>query len=92
MNAVVCMSGLGRETVGTGAGEDAKGNRDGCGSQIESSSPGRSAGFLPTGSVCLGAGRSDAPTPAVIPGLVEVKLLPLEKRGFCGGLAKKPKI
>ena len=70
MNAIICMSGLGRETVGTGTGEDAKGNGDRCSSLMESSSPRRSAGFLSAGSVCLGAGRSDAPTPPVVSGLV----------------------
>ena len=70
VNPVVQVSGLGRETVGTGTGEDAKGNKDGRGSLMGCSSLGRSAGFLSAGRVCLGAGRSDAPTPPVVSGLV----------------------
>ena len=92
VSAVGCMSELGRETVGTGAGEDAKGNGDRRGCLMESSSTGRSTGFLSAGGLCLGAGRSDAPTPAVIPGLVEIKLKSLKMRGLGSGLSKKRKV
>ena len=89
VKAIGCMSGLGREAVGTGTGEDAKGNGDRCSCLMESSSTRRSSGFLSAGGVFLGAGRSDSPTPAVIPGLVEVKLKSLKMHCLGSRLAKK---